>query len=180
MDRYLPIVNVLNAILCLDDESEAIFIRNDPVFVESIHLPDSVTKRKPDVVLVELESGKKWLGVEESGTFQQCREAAGEAKTKGKGQKKAKGKSQPMGTASKAEEQDQEQGKKGKGKAEVRRKEERGWNPIVQFWEFKMRYKLEKLSTTFSLPYEMTSSASDAPEGENPSCIYYKLSLRGK
>ena len=38
------------------------------MFVESIHLPDSVTKRKPDVVLVGIESGEKWLGVEASGT----------------------------------------------------------------------------------------------------------------
>ena len=166
----------MNAILSLDDGSEAIFIRNDPVFVESIQLPDSVTKRKPDVVLVELESGKKWLGVEESGTFRQCREAAGEAKTKGKAKGKAKGKEQEQ-------EQEQEQRKKGKGKAEIRRKEKRGWNPIAQFWEFKMRKKLNKFSTTFSSAYEMkdsTSSASGAPEGENSSCICYKLALRGE
>lgn len=105
------------------------------MFVESIHLPDFVKKRKPDVVLVELESGKKWLGVEESGTFQQCREAAGEANTNGKG--KAKGNGNGTGAA-----------KEGEGKAEVRRKENHGWKPIAQFWEFKMRNKLDKLSTT--------------------------------
>jgi hypothetical protein len=183
----------LNAILSLDDGNDAIFIRNDPMYVESIHLPDSVTKRKPDVVLVELESGKKWLGVEESGTFQQCREAAGEAKTKAKAKRKGKGKPQAKGTAKakakakeqeeQEQEQEQEQGKKGKGKAEVQRKEKRGWNPIAQFWEFKMLNKLHKLSTTFSSSYEMkdlTLSASGAPEGESPSCICDKLSLRGE
>ena len=165
------------------------------MFVESIHLPDSVTKRKPDVVLVELDSGKKWLGLEESGTFEQCRVAAGEAETKGKGKRKAKGTQQGKGTATakakakgkekekeqQEQQQQQQQGKKGKGKAEIRRKEKRGWNPIAQFWEFKMRNKLDKLSTTFSSSYEMknlTPSASGAPEGESPSCICYRLSLR--
>ena len=173
----------MNAILSLDDGSEAIFIRNDPVFVESIHLPDSVPKRKPNVVLVQLESGKKWLGVEESGTFQQCRGAAGEAKTKGKRKRKAKGKPQPKGTATakeKGKSKEQEQGKMGKGKTEARREEKRGWNPIAQFWELN---KLGKLSKTFSSPYEMkdlTPSASGAPEGESPSCIFYKVSLRGE
>jgi hypothetical protein len=167
----------LNAILSLDDGSEAIFIRNDPIFVESIRLPDSVTKRKPDVVLVELESGKKWLGVEESGTFQQCRETAGEAKTKGKrkGKPKAKGTATAKGMT-KEQETEQEQGKKGKGKAEVRRKEKRSWNPIAQFWEFKMRNKLYKLSRTFGSLYKMkdlTPSASGAPEGGSSSCICY-------
>ena len=57
MDRYLPIVNVLNAILSLDDESQVIFIRNDPMFVESIH-----SKRKPDVVKVELEIWQEVAG----------------------------------------------------------------------------------------------------------------------
>jgi hypothetical protein len=161
----------LNAILSLEDGSEAIFIRNDPMFVESIHLPDSVTKRKPDVVLVELESGKKWLGVEESGTFQQCRETAGKAKTKGK----RRSKPQANGMV-KEQETEQEQGKKGKGKAVARRKEERGWNSIAQFWEFKTRNKLDKLSTRFSSLYEMkdlTPSASGAPEGGSPSYICY-------
>ena len=170
-DRYVPMVKVLNGILSLDDGNEAIFICNDPVLVECNRFPDYVTKRKPDIVLVELECGKKWLGVEEPGTFERCREAAGEAKTTGKRKRKAK---------RKAKEREQEQGNE---KAEVRRKERRGWNPIAQFWEFEMRNKLNKLSKTFRLPYEMNDlipSASGAPEGESLSCIIYKVFLRGE
>ena len=180
----------MNAILNLDDGSEAIFIRNDPILVESMHLPDCVTKRRPDIVSVELESAKKWLDIEESGTFERCREAASEAKTKGKRKrKKSKGKSQAKGTATgkaKAKEHEheheQDQGKKGKGKAEVQRKERRGWNPIGQFWEIKMRNKLNKLSTTFRSSYgtKDLTPTSGASEGESLSCICYKLSLRGE
>jgi len=129
-----------------------VFIRNDPMFVESIHLPDFVTKRKPDVVLVEIESGKKWLGVEASGTFQQCKEEAGKVKTKGKGKKKGKG----MPTAV------------GKGKAGVKQKEKCGWMPIAQFWEFKMLKKLKDLSARLGSPYDMNSlTPSGAPAGES-------------
>ena len=112
-----------------------------------MHLPDCVTKRKPDIVSVELESAKKWLDVEESGTFERCREAASEAKTKRKGKrKKSKGKAKAK---EHEHEHEQDQGKKGKGKAEVQRKERRGWNPIGQFWEIKTRNKLNKLSDRY-------------------------------
>jgi hypothetical protein len=100
------------------------------------------------------------LGVEESSTFKQCREKAGEVKSKGKGK-----------------------GKKGKGKEQAEVKQKRGWIPIVQFWEFKMRKKLNKLSTRLGLPFEMnslTSSASGTPKGESHSCIAYELLLRGE
>ena len=140
----------MNAILSLDDdEPEMVFMRNDPMFVESIHLPDSVTKRKPDVVSVEIESGKKWLGVEASGTFQQCREEAGAVKSKGKGKATAE---------------------VGKGEAEVKQKEKRGWMPIAQFWELKMRKRLKNLSTRLRSSFDMNSlapSASGAPTGES-------------
>ncbi len=80
-------------------------------------------------------------------------------------------------------EREQEKGQKGKGKAEVKQEEKRGWIPVAQFWEFKMRKKLKYLSTRLRLSFEMNSltpSASGAPEGENHSCICYELPLRGE
>ena len=172
----------MNAILSLDDEPEMVFMRNDPMFVESIHLPDSVTKRKPDVVLVEIESGKKWLGVEASGTFQQCREEAGEVKSKEEGKGEAKGKSKgkgkpkgkPKGKATaevgKGKAKAKAKAEVGKGEAEVKQKEKRGWMPIEQFWEFKMFKNLKGLSTRLETSFDMNSltpSASGAPAGES-------------
>jgi len=155
----------LNTILSLDDEPEMVFMRNDPIFVESDHLPDSVTKRKPDVVLVEIESGKKWLGVEASGTFQQCREEAGK---EGKGKAKERGK--PKGQATAEVGKAKAKAEVGKGEAEVKQKGKRGWMPIEQFWEFKMLKKLKDLSTRLESSFDMNSltpSASGAPAGES-------------
>lgn len=152
MDRYLPLVKALNAILSLNDEDEVMFIVNDPMFVESNHLPAYVRKRNPDIVSVTLEFCKKWLDVKEPGTFQQCKltvaeeeeevegnveaevEVEGESKVEVEGKAKAKAKVTGRG---RGKGKGKGKGKeKGKGK-QVKQQEKRGWAPIWQFWELK-------------------------------------------
>jgi len=131
------------------------FIRNDPMFVESTHLPTYVTKRKPDVILAELECCKKWLGVEESATFKRCAEIAVESQGKGK---KRKGK-----------------GKKRKGKGNARNQEEKcGWTPIVQFWEFRMLKRLKGLSKIFRSSFDINSLTPSTGDRHSTICISSK------
>lgn len=122
------------------------------MFVESTHLPAYVTKRKPGVILVELESCKKWLGVEESGTFKRCKGLAGES-----------------------------QGTKGKRKA-VKQKEKRSWAPIVQFWEFKKVKNLKGLSNIFRLAFDINSliPSTSSPAGESHLNLCHERPLRWK
>jgi len=114
------------------------FIHNDPMFVESTHLPTYVTKTKPDVILAELECCKKWLGVEESATFKRCAEVAGESQGKGKGKKR---------------------------REKTRNPEEKcSWTPIVQFWEFRMLKRLKGLSKIFRSSFDINSSTPSTGE----------------
>jgi len=122
------------------------FIRNDPMFVESTHLPTYVTKTKPDVILAELECCKKWLGVE-SATFKRCAEIAGES-----------------------------QGKRKKRKGKARNQEEKcGWTPIVQFWEFRMLKRLKGLSKILRSPFGIDSLTPSTGERHSAICHEYSL-----
>jgi hypothetical protein len=72
----------LNAILSLDDEDpRVIFVVNDPMIVESDHLP-AKSKRKPDIIKVSLKTFKLWLQLTDSTTFDQCREIIAKGKLK--------------------------------------------------------------------------------------------------
>ena len=168
MARHPPLVNALNAILSLDDEQEVIFIVNDPMFVESSHLPSSVTKRKPDIVLTTLKSCKRWLNIEGSATFQQCKERVAK---KCEGDVKAKGKQADVKDKRKAKVK----------QSEDTQKEKRDWAPVWQFLELKMHKKLKGRQAVFKTTFNigsLTTPPSGAPAGESRSSIFMNFLVK--
>lgn len=72
----MPLVNALNAILswASKDKPRVIFVVNDPVIIHSPYL-ENAPKRKPDIILVTLDTFKQWYSLGDV-TFDRCRRMA--------------------------------------------------------------------------------------------------------
>jgi hypothetical protein len=72
----------LNTILSFrDKDPQVIFVVNDPMIVQSDHLP-AKSKRKPDIIKVSLKTFKRWLQLPDNTDFNTCRSRAGTGKIK--------------------------------------------------------------------------------------------------